>query len=215
MQLFSYITIYTFCFIFLHNMSICFPQYIPALYCFLACFITFFSKSPSFFPCFTALMMLAQPSWARICLNFVFMLRSTCQCAPCMLMLRSLSLYALCHVHVSRSTCWLLCHVLLKPFISCYPFLSCVLAFQESCRSRSCGLGLHLYTQDYMKGFGSLRLCMSMLDCFYALSPYFPIQIQALPCFLLSMGLCSSVFGATCLCGCIRPSYGFFRCDCL
>ena len=136
--------------------------------------------------------MLAQPSWARICLNIVFVLRSICLCAFChvlaqiqvfmcyvlclclnllvyvffaMLMVRSISLCAPCHVHVSRSTCWLLCHVLLKPFYLLLSPFSCVLALLVGCRSRSCGLGLHPYTQAYIKGFGSFSLCMSMYVC--------------------------------------------------
>ena len=92
----------------------------------------FFQHVSLLLPCFNALMLFAKPSWARINLNFVFVLRSTCVCAPChafaqiymfmcslpclcldlhvyvlfdMFLLRCVSLSALCPVHVSRSTC--------------------------------------------------------------------------------------------------------------
>ena len=45
---------------------------------------------------------------------------------------------------------------------------------------------------------------MSVLACFY--TSCFPGKILTLPCFLSSIGLCLSVFGATCLCGCIHPT---------
>ena len=41
-------------------------------------FYSLFSMSPYFLSYFTVLMLLAQPSWVRICLNFVFVLRSMC-----------------------------------------------------------------------------------------------------------------------------------------
>ena len=111
-----------------------FSQHILALSCFLASSMVFFffSMFPYFLPCFNAFMLFAKPSWVRINLNFVFVLRSTCVCAPChafaqiymfmcslpclcldlhvyvlfgMFLLRCVSLSALCHVHVSRSTC--------------------------------------------------------------------------------------------------------------
>ena len=56
--------------------------------------------------------------------------------------------------------------------------LSCVLALQVGCRSRSCGLGLHAYTQAYINGFGSFPLWMCMLACFCTLYPCFPAYIQ-------------------------------------
>ena len=120
-------------------------------------FYSIFSMFPYFLPCVTALMILAQPSWVRICLNIVFVLRSICLGVFChvyaqiylfmcslsclcldlhvyvllaMLMLRSISLCALCHVHVSRSTYWLLCHVLLQPF---YLLLSLFSFFFSMC----------------------------------------------------------------------------------
>ena len=34
-----------------------------------------------------------------------------------------------------------------------------------------------------------------------------------LPCFMPYVGLCLLVFEATCLCGCIYPSYGLFGCN--
>ena len=105
------------------------------------------------FPCFNVLLMLAQPYWARICLNIVFLLRS-------------MYLGAFCHVHAQiyificslpclcldlHIGCYVLC--LLQPFISCYAFFLCF-GPQVGCRSRSCGLGLHPYTQAYIKEFG-------------------------------------------------------------
>ena len=110
----------------------------------------------------------------------MFMLRSTCLCVLChvfaqiyMLVLRSVSLcldlhamfvcsdlcvYVLHAMLVCSDLCWLLCHVLLQPFLSLDISLSCVLALLVRCRSRSCGLGLHLYTQAYIKEFGSFPL---------------------------------------------------------
>ena len=46
--------------------------------------------------------------------------------------------------------------------------LSCILALQVGCRSRSCGLSQHPYTQAYIKGFGLFHLCMCLLAWFYA-----------------------------------------------
>ena len=154
--------------------------------------------------------------------------RSTCLCAPlsclcldlhvyvilAMSMPRSISLSALCLVHMSRSTSWLLCHVLLKLFYLLLSPFSRVLALLVGCRSRSCGLNLHPYTQAYIKGLDHfLYTCLCFLACFYALSPCLPIQIQALQCFVPSVGLCLSVFEANCLCGYICPSQGLFECN--
>ena len=102
----------------------------------------------------------------------MFMLRSTCLCVIChvfaqiyMLVLRPMSLcldicvYVLHAMLMSLDLCWLLCHVLLQPFLSLDISLSCILVLSIGCsRSRSYGLGLHPYTQAYIKGFGSFSL---------------------------------------------------------
>ena len=129
----------------------------------------------------------------------IFMLRSTCLC----------SLY---HVYVSRSMCWMLCFVILQPLISYYAFFLCF-GPQVGCRSKSCGLRLHPYTYAYIKRFGSVPLCVCMLTCFFSLYPCLPVQIQALPCFVPSVGLCFLVFGGHLLVSLICPSYGLFGCN--
>ena len=162
--------------------------------------------------------MLAQPSWDRICLNIVFVLKSTCLCASCHVYAQIHCLCTLCRdvlVCSMPCSCVQIYMSVAMPcaslaFLSLDISLSCVLALQIGCRSRSCGLGLHPYTQAYIKGFGSFPLCMCVLACFYVLYPCLPVQIQALPCFAPFMGLCLSVFGATCSCGCIHPSCGLF-----
>ena len=100
----------------------------------------------------------------------MFMLRSTCLCAPCLVhvqiylimcslpcscldllvyvllalfMLRSTSLSASCLVRVSRSTCWLLCHVLLKPFYLLLPLFLVFWSFRQ-------GVDLDLVVQVYI-----------------------------------------------------------------
>ena len=99
----------------------------------------------------------------------MFMLRSTCLCVLChvyaQIYMPMCSLPCFClDLHVSayiygpmlRSMCLCApCHVLLQPFLSLDISLSCALACPVGCRSRSCGLGLHLYTQANIKGFGS------------------------------------------------------------
>ena len=75
---------------------------------------------------------------------------------PCLCL--DLCVYVLYVMLVCLDLCWLLCHVLLYPLFSLYISLSCVLAFLVGHRSRSCGLGLHPYTQAYIKRFGSFPL---------------------------------------------------------
>ena len=104
---------------------------------------------------------------ARMCLNFMFVLRFTCFQAPChvytwiyMLLcslpcfcldlhvsvqiyvhtLKSMCLCASCHAYVLRSML-VLCHVLLQPFLSIDISLSFFLALLVRCRSRSCVQG--------------------------------------------------------------------------
>ena len=108
----------------------------------------------------------------------MFMLRSTCLCVLChvyyqiyMFMFRSTSLcldicvYVLHAMLACLDLCWLLCYVLIYPFC---PLMSLFLVFWPllvGCRSRPCGLGLHLHTQAYIKGFRSFSLCISMFPC--------------------------------------------------
>ena len=161
---------YISCFILLPSMSYCFSGMYP---CFLTSLIT--------------LMMLAQPSWARIYLNTLFVLRSTCfdalhhvsmllchACAQIYMLLCSLPCLGVqIYMLDAMSSVWLCL------FVSYYvSFL--YFGPQVGCRSRSIGLGLHPYTQAYNKGFESFPLCMCMLACLYALDPCLFDQIQAL-----------------------------------
>ena len=66
------------------------PFIFIAFSCSIICSIAFPSMSLWFFqhifllmPLFITLILLAQPSWARKCLNLMFVLRSTCFQAPC------------------------------------------------------------------------------------------------------------------------------------
>ena len=119
----------------------------------------------------------------------MFMLRSTCLCVIChvfaqiyMLVLRPMSLcldicvYVLHAMLMSLDLCWLLCHVLLQPFLSLDISLSCFLALSVGCRSRSHGLGLHPYTQAYIKGFGSFPLHVYV--CFIASMLYLQVSLS-------------------------------------
>ena len=130
----------------------------------------------------------------------MFMLRYTCLCFLChafaqiyMPMFRSMSLCVL------RSICWLLCHVLLQPFCSLMPLFLGSGPFWWS-------VDLDLVVQAYifipkliLKGLDNFLYVYScLLACFYALCLCLPVQIQDLPCFAPSMGLCLLVLRATC-----------------
>ena len=129
----------------------------------------------------------------------MLVLGSTCFQDPChayaqiyMPMLRSLCLCALYHVCVLRSICWLLCHMLLQPS---YSLMSLFLMFWPSlvgCQFGSSGLGLHPYTQAYIKEFGSFPLCMSMFAC---LLLYFMSMFAS-----LDLGFAMLILRSTCLC---------------
>ena len=167
-------------------MSICFPQYIFVLSCFLTRFQPFQHVSLLF-----ALIY---------CFNFVGLaflgqdMPKFCVCAqihvpmcflPCssldilvyallaMLMFISISLCAPCHVHVSKSTCWLLCHVLLQPFcLLMYPFLT-FWPFRQ-------GVDLDLVVQAYIhtprplsKGLDHfLYICLCLLASMFYLHAF-------------------------------------------
>ena len=84
----------------------------------------------------------------------LFLLRSTCQC---------LYLWPYAQIYVFMCSMPCLCAQI---YVGCYAMcyfrplflnisLSCFLALSVRCRSRSRGLGLHPYTQAYIKGFGS------------------------------------------------------------
>ena len=135
----------------------------------------------------------------------MFMLRSTCLCAPC---------------HVNAQIYLLMCSLpcfcvqiymlVVMPcasiaFLSLDISLSCALALLGRVQIQILWSRPTSYTQTYIKGFGLFPLCMCMLACFYALYPCLPVQIQALPCFVPPMGLC--------LYGCICSSYGLFECN--
>ena len=57
---------------------------------------------------------------------------------------------------------------------------------------------------------------MDVYACLLAFMLYIHVCLarsRFLLCFKPFVGLCLSVFGATCLCGCIHPSYGLFGCN--
>ena len=131
----------------IHPLLYLYSQHVYLLSIVYLCFIllpsmfnSLFSMSPCFLSCFTALMMLAQPSWAMICLNIMFVLRSLCRGAFChvyaQIYMFMCSLPCLCldlHVGVLLAMFMCLnlhvgCHVLLQPFLSLVISLSCVLA---------------------------------------------------------------------------------------
>ena len=113
-----------------------FPQYISCFVLVPSLFFSFPSMSSSFLACFITLMMWAWHSWVRICLNTLFVLRSTCLGAfyhvyaqiylfPCFLLCLCLDLhvYLLFAMFVLRCTC--LCtfwHVYALMYMSMYFF---------------------------------------------------------------------------------------------
>ena len=125
---------------------------------------------------------------------------------------RSTCLYALCNAYAQiymlmcslPFSCVQIYMLIVMPhffsLLSLDTSLSCISALQVGCSSRFCGLGLHPYTQAYIKGFGSFSLCIYMLSSYYFLYPCLTIQIQVFPCLMPSVGLCLLVFRATCLC---------------
>ena len=129
-----------------------------------------------------------------------------------MLVFRSMSLcldlcvYVLHAMLMCSNLCWLQCHVLLQPVLS---FDISFLAFWPF----QWGANLDPVVQAYihtprriLKGLDHFRYTYPcFLACFYALCLCQPSQIQAFLCFKPSVGLC--------LCGCIRPSQGLFRCN--
>ena len=220
-------TIFTLCFILLYNMLYCFPQYISLFILFPSMFYSFSSMSPCFLTCFIAMMMLAQLSWVMICLNTLFVLRSTCLGAfyhVCAQIFMSMCffpfpcapqhVYAQIYIFMCSLPCLCLdlhvgCHALCfsSLFVSCYAFF---LSFdpQVGCRSRSCGLGPNPYTLAYIKGFGSFLLCMCMLVCFYALCLCLFGQIQVLAMLCTLRGLVLVVLWGHLLYDCILPFCG-------
>ena len=165
----------------------------------------------------------------------ILLLRSTCYVLLATLLLRSTCLCAPFHAlaQIFLFMCSLPCSCLdlllcvlnamfmcLDLHVGCYAFyflLSIFLAFWPFGQ----GVDLDLVVQAYIhtprpisKGLDHfLYACLCFFACFYALSQCLPIYIQALPCFVRSVGLCLSVFEATYLCGCICPSSGLFGCD--
>ena len=66
----------------------------------------------------------------------------------------------------------LVCHVLIQPFGSSMSFFLVFWPLLVGCRSRSRGLGLHRYTQAYIKGLDHfLYECLCLFDFFHALNP--------------------------------------------
>ena len=155
-------TIYTVCFIWLYNMLYCFSQHILCIILLPNMFYSFPSMSPCFSPCFNALMMLAQLSWARICQNSMFVLRSICLSAFCYVYAQTnmfmCSLSCLCldlHVYV------LLAIFTLKSACLCAPFhvhaQICIFECSMSCSYVSiCRLLCHVLLQP---------ICLLMYLC--------------------------------------------------
>ena len=66
----------------------------------------------------------------------------------------------------------LVCHVLIQPFGSSMSFFLVFWPLLVGCRSRSRGLGLHRYTQAYIKGLDHfLYECLCLFAFFHALHP--------------------------------------------
>ena len=137
-------------------MSICFPQYIFTLSCFLTWFQPFQHVSLlfSFIYCFdvVGLAFLGQdmPKFYVCDQIHVPMCFLLCSCLDllvyvllAMLMFIFISLCALCHVHMSKSTCWLLCHVLLQPFCLLMYLFSMFWPFRQ-------GVDLDIVAQAYI-----------------------------------------------------------------
>ena len=192
-------------------------------------------------------MLLAQSSWAMICLNLMFVLRSIHFQAPCyvyaqiympMCSLPCLCLYlhamcsfpclqALCHAYAQIHVfiCSMPCLCVQIYMLVAMPCASIALLFLDVSFLRfgsyrwdvDIDLVFQAYThtpRPISKGLGHfLYACLCLLAYFYALCQCLPIQIQALPCFVPSRGLCLLVFEATCLCVCICPCQGLFGCN--
>ena len=228
MQLFSYnphlfLSIAFPSFILLNICFICFPQHVIAsqhvFIVFIACFLPYAMIYR--FDVVSLAFLGLDMSKFHVCAQIHMFLDSlpfSCLCSlPClcldlhayvfftMFLLRSTSLcldlcvYVLCAMLVCLDLCWLLCHVLLQPFLSLNISLSYILPLLVGCRSRSCGLGLHLYTQAYIKGFGSFSLhiyvCMlasilylhvnlSRSRLFHACAPYGLVLVRSHPSLL-------------------------------
>ena len=91
-------------------------------------FYSFSSMSTCFLSCFNALMMLALSSWARICLNIVFVLRSMCLGAFLACLCLDPCVYVLFSMFMPRSTCLSVhCHACGQIYIfECFMPCSCV-----------------------------------------------------------------------------------------
>ena len=194
MQLFS--TMYThlfsqpfYCFISLYNMFYFFSQYISYFILLPRMFYSFPSMSTCFLICFMALMLLAQPTRARICLNTLFVLRSTCLCASC---------HACAQIYMFM--CLKLCLDAMPGALQlCFSCLCLflVFGFWVGCRSTSSGLGLHPYIQVSIKDldFFSSLLVYAMFALFHVLclDPCLFAQIQALCHFLAYFPFCGFI----------------------
>ena len=67
----------------LQSRLILFPSMFYCFFFVLTCFIAFLACLLAFLTCFIPLMLLAQLSWARICLDFMFICFLPCLCASC------------------------------------------------------------------------------------------------------------------------------------
>ena len=181
-------------------MLYCFPQYISYFILLPSMFYSFPSMPPCFLACFIALMMLAHPSWARICLNTLFVLRSTCLGAfyhvfvqiymfrcffPCLCLdLYAQVLFSIVCVQIYMSICFWPC--------SCAPCHVYVQIYVFMC-SLPC-LCVQIYMLDAMpSAFIAFYLLLCIFLVFWPLSR---VQIQILRSRLTSIHACIKGFGS-------------------
>ena len=107
MQLFNY-NPHPFLFIAFSCSIICFIAFPSMFFLYIASqhVLWFLQHVPLLFAMIYLLILLAQPSWARICLNSMLELKSTCLCFLCHVnaqiyvpMFRSMPLWAPCHAY--------------------------------------------------------------------------------------------------------------------
>ena len=170
-------------------------------------------------------MLLAQPSWARICLNTLFVFRYIyVSMIFDMLVLRSnmfpCFLPGLClDLYVYALLAMFMC---LDLYVGCYVIMSLVMPFSCALALRQ-EVNLDLVVLAYVhtsrpitKGLDHfLYACVCLFSFILQIHVCLP-RSRLLPCFhcfVPSMGLCLFIFGTTCLFGCIRPSYSLFGCN--
>ena len=192
--------------------SIAFHSISLALSCFLAMFYFFSSMSPCFLTCFITLKMLAQPSWDRMCLNTLSILRPTCLSALYHVSML-FSILVLRYVFLCSFPCQVCGSTCLDAMPSaCYVFMFLVMPFSCALALRQ-DVDLDLVVQVYIhiprptiKGLDYfLYACVCLLAFMLQIHIYLT-RSRLLPCFVPSVGLCLLAFETICLFGCIHPS---------